>query len=342
MKGKNYNQPGHSPSIIYITGSTRFLSIMIFNGTMKKIFYPREPGKLPFFRSFLRSPGQAGFRMIMIALVAMLSILTACVSDIEIKVPETKDTYIIEGWIERGGFAHVLVSHSLPYNSTIGLADLFDLLVTDAQVTVKSDTGDEKLLLVQDTMYTILPVYRGYLIRGEPGKAYTLEVKIGDRVFTSTDTMLEPVGPDSLWFSAEPLNDSLGYIHMRLRDPPEPGNYYRILAKRLGIDIDYTSLSGNLLDDHLFNGKAINFPLIRFGPLAETPDKHFFRRGQRVVVKTGVITRRYFDFLSKVSNEMGKTLSPLSFQVPTITLMAGGALGGWGCYAITLDTVDIK
>lgn len=274
--------------------------------------------------------------------MAMLSILTACVSDIEIKVPETKDTYIIEGWIEQGGYAHVLVSHSLPYNSTIGLADLFDLLVTDAQVTVKSDKGDEKLQLVQDTMYTILPVYRGYLMRGETGKAYTLEVKIGDRVFTSTDTMLEPIGPDSLWFSHESRSDSLGYIHIRLKDPPEPGNYYRIFAKRLGIDVDFTGLSGALLDDHLFNGKAINFPLIRFGPLAETPDKHFFRRGQRVVVKTGVITSRYFDFLSKVSNEMGKTLSPLSFQVPAITLMTGGALGGWGCYAITLDTLDIK
>ena len=273
---------------------------------------------------------------------AMLSWMTACVSDIEIKVPETKDTYIIEGWIEQGGFAHVLVSHSLPYNSTIGTADFFKLLVTDAQVTVRSDNREEKLLLVEDTMYAIIPVYRGYELRGEIGKSYTLEVRIGDQVFSSTDSMMEPIGPDSLWFIPEPLNDSLGYIHIRLPDPPAPGNFYRIFAKRLGIDIDYSGLSGSLLDDHLFNGKTINFPLIRFGSLAETPDKHFFRKGQRVVVKTGVITYRYFEFLSKVSNEMGKTLSPLSFQVPTITLMSGGALGGWGCYAITLDTLDIK
>ncbi|MFA5815610.1 MAG: DUF4249 family protein [Bacteroidales bacterium] len=312
---------------------------------MKKIYYRREPGKLPCYRSFLRSPGQAGFRkgtIALLSMLAMLSILTACISDIEIKVPETENTYVIEGWIEQGGFAHVLVSHSLPYNSTIGIADLFELLVTDAQVTVKSDTGEERLLLVEDTMYTILPVYRGFLLRGETGKDYTLEVKIGDQVFTSTDTLLEPIGPDSLWFSPEAINDSLGYIHMRLKDPPEPGNYYRIFTKRLGIDTDYTGLSGSLLDDHLFNGTAINFPLIRTGITTETGDKHFFRKGQRVVVKTGVITSRYFDFLSKVSNEIGQTLSPLSFQVPAVTLMNGGALGGWGCYAITLDTLDIK
>jgi hypothetical protein len=273
----------------------------------------------------------------------MFSILTACTSDIKIDVPETGNTYIIEGWIEQGGYAHVLVSHSLPYNSTVGLADLFELLETDAQVTVKSETGtQERLLLVEDTMYTILPVYRGYQVRGETGKAYTLEVRIGDQVFTSTDTLLKPIGPDSLWFSPEPLNDSLGYIHMRLQDPPEPGNYYRIFTKRLGIDDDFVGISANFLDDHFFNGTAISLPLIRSGPTTETPDKHFYRRGQRVVVKTAVITSRYYDFLSKVSNEMGQTLSPLSFQVPAVTLMSGGALGGWGCYAITLDTLKIK
>jgi hypothetical protein len=271
----------------------------------------------------------------------MLSFLTACISDIEVKVPQTDHKYIIEGWIEQGGFARVLVSHSLPYNSTVGLADLFELLVTDAQVTVTCNDITEKLLLVEDTMYTVLPVYRGYLIRGEPGKAYTLDVKIGDQVFTSTDTMLEPIGPDSLWFSPEALNDSLGYIHIRLQDPPEPGNYYRIFAKRVGIDTDYSGLSGSLWDDHIFNGTAIHFPLIRTGLTTASGDKHFFRKGQQVVVKTGVITSRYFDFLSKVSNEMGQTLSPLSFQVPAVTLMTGGALGGWGCYAITLDTIDI-
>jgi len=272
----------------------------------------------------------------------MLFCATGCVSDIEIKVPESTDAIIVEGWIEQGGFAHVLVSRTLPYNSTVGITDLFDLLVTDAEVTVRTDDGAERLQLVEDTMYTVLPVYRGFLVRGVTGKAYTLEVKLGDRLFTCTDTLEEPHGPDSLWFSPEPRNDSLGYIHIRIQDPPAPGDFYRIFAKRLGIDTDYTGLSGSLLDDHLFNGSAFHFPLIRTGPTTETPDKHFFRKGQRVVVKTAVITSRYYGFLSKVSNEIGQTLSPLSFQVPATTLMTGGALGGWGCYAIRLDTLEIK
>jgi hypothetical protein len=213
----------------------------------------------------------------------MLLFLTTCISDMEIRVPETDNKYIVEGWIEQGGYAHVLVSRSLPYNSTVGIADLFELLVTDAQVTVKCDSGaEEQLLLVEDTMYAVMPIYRGYRIRGETGKSYTLEVRIGDSLFTSSDTLLEPIGPDSLWFIPEPFNDSLGFIHIKLRDPPEPGNYYRIFTKRLGIDDDYTGLSGSLLDDHLFNVTAINFPLIRTGLTTGTADKQFFRRGQQI------------------------------------------------------------
>jgi hypothetical protein len=309
---------------------------------MKKIFYPREPGKYRYFRYFRLLPGPVGFRGAMAAVLMLLAGLPACVSDIDIKVPVTENKYIVEGWIEQGNFARVLVTHSMPYNSTVGLADLFELLETEAEVTVRCGNKQEKLLLVEDTMYTILPIYRGFEIKGEIGKVYTLEVRIGEELFTSTDTLLSPIGPDSLWFLPEPLNDSLGYIHIRINDPPAPGNYYRIFAKRLGIDIDFNSMSGSLLNDHLFNGTTINFPLIRSGITTDTGDKHFFRRGQRVVVKTCIITAPYFNFLSNVSNEIGQTLSPLSFQVPAISLMTGGALGGWGCSAITLDTLEIR
>jgi len=101
-------------------------------------------------------------------------------------------------------------------------------------------------------------------------------------------------------------------------------------------------MSGSLLTDHMFNGTSFHFPLIRSGITTDTGDKHFFRRGQKVVVKTCVITLPYFNFLSNVSSEIGQTLSPLSFQVPAISLMSGGALGGWGCNAITLDTLEIR
>ncbi len=277
----------------------------------------------------------------MVYLLIILAAMPACVSDLDIKVPSTDERYIVEGWIELGGYAHVMVSRSLPYNSTVGTADLFNLLVDEAQVKIKCENTEERLMLVEDTMYSILPIYRGYRIRGEVGKSYTLEVKVGDQTFTSADNLLDPIGPDSLWFSPEALNDSLGYIHIRIKDPPAPGNYYRIFTKRLGLDIDYNGISIGALDDHLFNGTTFSFPMIRSGPSTNTADGHFFRKGQRVVVKTCIITKQYFDFISKVSNELGATLSPLSFQAPAITLMTGGALGGFGCYAGITDTLEI-
>ncbi len=272
----------------------------------------------------------------------MLVLMPACISDLDLNVPEGDDQIIVEGWIEQGGYAHVLVSHTKPYNSTAGLADLLDLIVTDAQVTVKCGDAAEKLLLVEDTMYAIVPVYRGFSIRGEPGRIYTLEVKVGDRLFTSTDTLPGPIGPDSVWFLPETAGDSLGFIHIRLEDPPRQGNYYRFFAKRLGIDLDYNGLSGALLDDHFFNGETIHFMLVRTGPTNTGADKYFFRKGQRVVVKTCTVTHGYYKFLSSVTNELGSTLSPLNFQAPATTTFTGGALGGWGCYSVSRDTINIR
>jgi len=191
-------------------------------------------------------------------------------------------------------------------------------------------------------MYTVLPIYRGYTLKGETGKAYTIEVKIGDLVFTSTDTLLAPVKLDSAWYCPEPNYPDQGLIHVGLTDPPEPGHCYRIFYKRLGLDTDYMSITGNMLDDRLFNGTSIEFFVIRTGFGISHPEDAFFRKGQTVLIKTCRISPRYFEFLNSVVTEVGVAISPLNMQSKAITLMEGGALGGWGCYGISVDTLFIK
>ncbi len=309
---------------------------------MKLICLFHEQGKWPCCRSCHRSHGRPGFKAAAALLWMILAGVTGCISDLEISPPETSQAYIVEGYIDLGGYPRVLVSRSLKFNSTIGTADLFDLLVTDAQVTVRSGNEEEVLSLVKDTMYAVIPVYRGFRIRGETGGVYSLEVKVGNRVFTSTDTLLAPIRPDSLWFEPEPGIPGSGLIHMRLSDPPEPGNFYRLVAKRLGIDDDYQNLSGNLLDDRLFSGKSINYPLIRTESSILNIEDAFFREGQTVVVKTCVLSKIRFNYLASVSDEIGTTLSPLNIQTRSISLIDGGAMGGWCCYGISLDTLHIK
>jgi len=287
-------------------------------------------------------PGAFGFNAKLILWAFLLTSFGGCISDIDIQPTEKESLYVVEGWIEQGGYAHVLITHTVDNTSTIGLADLFELIVSDAQVTLRTDDEEELLLLVKDTMYTAIPIYRGFKIVGEIGKSYTLEVKIGDQLFTSTDNLLAPVRPDSLWFIPEPGKNGGGIIHVSLTDPPEYGNYYRLVAKRLGIDDDYSNLSGNILDDHLFNGKVINFPVIRSGASLQEMDDSFFYPGQTVVVKTCMLTVERLQYFLSVSNQLGSVLSPLSIQSRTITLMEGGALGGWSCFGVCTDTIKIE
>jgi len=249
--------------------------------------------------------------------------------------------YVVEGWIEQNNYPRVMVSRTYPYQTVAGLADLYDLLVSDAQVIVSSGNEREILSLVKDTMYTVLPIYRGYHLRGEIGKVYTLEVRIGNQIFTSTDTLLQPVNIDSAWFCPEPGLDHKGLIHASLTDPPEPGHCYRFLYKRLGMDDDYLGTMGTVLDDKLFNGTTIECILLRSGLSIDQPLDSYFSDNQTVVIKTVRISPRYFKFLTSVITEVGIALNPLNVQTHAITLMDGGALGGWGCFAVSLDTLVI-
>lgn len=280
--------------------------------------------------------------MQLVLLVLLGITLTSCVSDIDIQLPDQEPLYVVEGWMEQGGFPHVIISETMNFNSKHGIADLFELVITDAEVTLKTHQDEEKLKLVQDTMYTILPIYRGYRIRGEVGQAYTLEVKLYGKTYTSTDTIQPPVPIDSLWFIPEPGKNGKGNIHMSFQDPQAPGNFYRLVTKRLGKDLDYYNVSGNILGDHLFNGKKVQFPLVKTLSNVYDEENEFFGPGETVVVKICTLTAERYSFLVSISNQLGSTLSPISIQSKTISLMDGGALGGWSCFGVSTDTLRIQ
>ena len=85
-------------------------------------------------------------------------LFSQCQKEIEVELPDYERKIVIEGSIENGEPAMVIVSRSVPYFSTIDLETLMnDVFITDAEVTVTSSTGQTEQLTF--TLNPESPIY---------------------------------------------------------------------------------------------------------------------------------------------------------------------------------------
>jgi hypothetical protein len=75
-------------------------------------------------------------------LFIFLLLFLSCETPISLKIPEMKDTKIIEGWIENDRPATVIISKSLGYFSSVSVANILASIDTNAIVTVSDDMGN--------------------------------------------------------------------------------------------------------------------------------------------------------------------------------------------------------
>lgn len=269
-------------------------------------------------------------------------LVTSCYRDVDLQPVPDSEKLVIEGSIETGQAARVLITRSLPFYERVYTTDLIDILVLDAEVFVHCGENSEQLFLVRDDILPDVPVYHGSRIRGETGKSYTLEVRIGDQVITATDLMLDPVHPERIWFSSEPGQDSLGYVNVDIRDPAGESNYYRIWAKRLGRDSVYKPVNQDILNDFYFNGSLFSMPFMMESSLLSREDSAYFRRGDHVVIKMAHMTPALYEVLTNVGYEARNLANPFAIHFEAYSNLEGDAVGGWGCYSTVTDTLMME
>jgi len=265
-----------------------------------------------------------------------------CISDVTIDPAEGEIHYVIEGEIDSGSFARVLVSKTQPFFSTFGTSDLAELVVDHAVVFLSDGDTMEQLQFVIDTFYTKIPLYRSFRIRGEVGKVYRLSVTIDSLEFVARDTLRAAIHPDAIRVVAAEDSDTLFGLHMTLTDPPEYGQCYCMSLKRVGRDADFQNAPLALFSDDLFNGEVWEAPLFapNFNFLTERDT--YFKKGEIVVVKTRIISRTVYDILFAAEYQSLMTFNPFQNGQPIPTNFSGEVLGLWGAYGISLDTVLIK
>ncbi len=273
----------------------------------------------------------------------LLLLLTGCTEDINLSVIGGEEKIVIEGTIENGHPAKVIITRSSPVSKAI---DANSILVTDAQVYVSDGAITDTLELGIDSFASFPLLYSGSVVIGTPNKTYFLTVIADGKTFTAITTIPLPVALDSVWWKPHPPSDTLGMAWAHFTEPAGYGNAYKWYAKRATKDRRYLSPSGSTFDDKFIDGKSFEFAYNRGSdpndPTTNEPDditRGYYKYSDTVYIKFCSMDAKTAKFYSTYEAAMQTNGNPFASPVSIISNINGGALGVWGGLGCTYDTI---
>lgn len=274
-------------------------------------------------------------------------ILIACEKELELDLPSVPPKVVVEGWIENGQHAEIILSHTAPYFSKIDSTTIMNFAETRAKVTLNRGTESEILTLKPGRGYFPPYVYKSSEISGETGESYSIEIVYEvDRktdTITATTTIPEPVGLDSVWFRKDPGMDTKGRLWLRLTDDGSETNYYRILYKRKGKDTRYIPTNVSTFSDAMINGKTTEMGFLRgISSLISVEDENYFETGDTISVKFCTIDEVQFHFWNVYQSKVLASANPLATSHNQLQTNVKGGLGIWSGYGATYYLVIAK
>lgn len=268
-------------------------------------------------------------------------ILIGCSND-DFKTEKSLESKIVvEGWIEEGDFANVLLSSSIPVTDVIDSTNVLNHVIRSAKITI-SDGVTSEVLRVKNDKNRVPPfVYFGSTLKGEAGKEYSLKIEYLNRVITAVTKLPETVALKSAEYIKTNPSDTTGYVFVKFDDPPSQKNYYQ-LATRIEKEepIFVPAFYGNL-DDKNFKESSLSLQINR-GVLLfpKTKFKPYFADGDLIHVKLRTQTKESQDFWNSWQNEIVNSQNPIYPANISLKSNINGGIGIWAGYGQSSITVE--
>ena len=200
--------------------------------------------------------------------------------------------------------------------------------VSNAVVTITNGSGNTDRL--QETSTGIYTENQ----TGIEGNEYTLEVEVDGEVYAGTVEMPYKVAIDSI--SIEPTPDYMefsgGYlVNCHLNDPAGVENYYRLIVS----NINQLSEPDDILyvyDDAFVDGNEISM---------RWDEEQFFEQ-DTVVVELQTLAESTYDYYRTLSSLFESGMIGNANPSNPITNLSNGALGYFGAYTVSRDTIIIS
>ncbi|MDR1372154.1 MAG: DUF4249 domain-containing protein [Dysgonamonadaceae bacterium] len=238
----------------------------------------------------------------------------------------------IEGCIETGTPARVILSRTVSFKQQLDTAYLMQHVIRSAKVSVSDGEQIELLTLGTDNNYMSPYIYYGTQIIGEAGKTYSLKIEYDDRVFTAETTIPEPVAIDSCWFVRSNGKEKAGHIHISFCNTSN--QYYQIATRVSDTENIFTPcLYGNFPASLYEKGEIVSMQINR-GPILSKDGgiqfQTWFWETQIVFIKLRTQTKDSYDFWTSWQNEILNAQNPI---FPAHTNLKSNINGGIGCWS---------
>ncbi|RKR09454.1 uncharacterized protein DUF4249 [Flavobacterium sp. 90] len=259
-------------------------------------------------------------------------VITSCSKD-DFSEQNLESKVIVEGWIEEGDYAQVLLSSSIPVTGTIDSTNVLSHVIRSAKITI-SDGETSEVLRVKNDKNRVPPfVYFGSTLKGEAGKEYSLKIEYLNRIITAITKVPKSVPLKNAEYIKKNSADTTGYIFVKFDDPVNEKNYYQIATKIDGEEpIFVPSFYGNL-DDQNFNKSEVSvqinrgvllFPKTKFTP--------YFTDGDLIHVKLRTQNKDALDFWNSWQNEIVNSKNPIYPANASLKSNINGGIGIWAGY----------
>lgn len=238
---------------------------------------------------------------------------------------------VVEGWIEEGDYAEVLLSSSIPVTGVIDSTNVLNHVIRSAKITV-SDGQTSEVLKVKNDKNRVPPfVYFGTTLMGEAGKEYSIKIEYLNRVVQAVTTIPKSVQLKSAEYIKKNAADTTGYIFVKFDDPVNEKNYYQIATKINKEEPVFVPAFYGNLDDKNFKESSVSvqvnrgillFPKTKFTP--------YFADGDLIFVKLRTQNKEALDFWNSWQNEIVNSKNPI---YPSNTSLKSNIKGGIGIWA---------
>lgn len=275
-------------------------------------------------------------------ILALIVVINSCTPELDFGNIDFEPQIVVEGWIENGTRANVLLTQWLPLYSEGKEVPAMDIPIKWAKVTLSDGEREEVLVGRMDQSYISSFVYTSSVIKGEYGKKYYLKVEYSGKTVTAETYIPEPVKIDA--FTVSKCEDDFYSISAEFKDDPEQEDYYKFFSKVISDNKRFLPSFMGTINDKGYDDHTIDVVVNRGLKIGKSDIKYtpYYELDDTVVVKLTRLPKDAYLFWSDYENEVMNGKNPLFPSTTNLKSNINGGKGIWAGYAKDEKIIIIK